>query len=181
MKRTRHCIVCGVEFEARRANHTICSLYCQHRKWKIGAGRMKLIDGRRCKQCGTRFYPSGSGENNKQHCSDSCAAKSARQSRSRFFDKNPQKMLQYHAAARQKHGPDANMKRFRARHPFAPSACQSCGESRVLDIAHKPEFRRNGSHRSAKNTTIDRVWILCPTCHALIDRKGVDPASLGLH
>jgi len=78
-------------------------------------------------------------------------------------------------------GTDSNMLRFRLRFPDAPTSCQSCGETRVLDIAHKPEFRRNGHWRSKENTTWpDKVWILCPTCHALLDRKGYEPSSLGL-
>jgi 5-methylcytosine-specific restriction endonuclease McrA len=62
----------------------------------------------------------------------------------------------------------------------APKQCQSCGEDRVLDIAHKPDHKRNGSWRSKKNTSMEKVWILCPTCHALIDRNNYDPFSLGL-
>lgn len=73
------------------------------------------------------------------------------------------------------------MLRLRKRCPDTPSACESCGEDRVLEIAHKPEHARNGMHRSNKNTIWpDTVWILCPTCHALIDRKGYDPTSMGL-
>jgi len=119
-------------------------------------------------------------QQNKQHCSDDCAKKSARESRSKFYERNPQKSFEYYARTKQKHGTDANMKRFLARFPNAPRICQSCGESRVLDIAHKPQFRRNGSWRSSKNTTLDKIWILCPTCHALLDRKGYNPADLGL-
>jgi heterodisulfide reductase subunit B len=50
----------------------------------------------------------------------------------------------------------------------------------VLDIAHKPKYKRKGAWRNVKNTTPEKIWILCPTCHALIDRKGYDPQQLGL-
>jgi len=77
-------------------------------------------------------------------------------------------------------GPDGNQKRFYARFPDAPRSCQGCGETRVLDIAHKPEHRRNGAHRSISNTNLEHVWILCPTCHALLDRMHYPPIDLGL-
>jgi hypothetical protein len=124
------------------------------------------------------------GGQNKQHCSSECAKKSARESRSKFWeklgDKKPVKMKEYYDKSRKKLGTDGNLKRFYARFPDAPKVCQACGEGRVLDIAHKPGHERNGSWRSKHNTHLDKVWILCPTCHALIDRKGYDPALLGL-
>jgi heterodisulfide reductase subunit B len=89
-------------------------------------------------------------------------------------------MLDYRKKSREKIGPDGNLKRFRLRHPEIPIHCQACGESRVVDIAHKPEWKRNGAWRSAKNSTPEKVWLLCPTCHALIDRMNYDPSELGL-
>jgi hypothetical protein len=178
-QRDKHCRICGEKFLAKSATHKYCSRECETRAYRERKGFV-LGKGRHCRQCGTKFFPDFATGANRQHCSDECAVKSARESRCEFYKKNPQKYFEYHAKSRQKHGPDANMKRFLARHPDAPKSCQSCGESRVLDIAHKPEFRRNGAWRSSRNTTLDKVWILCPTCHALIDRKGILPNQLGL-
>jgi len=73
-----------------------------------------------------------------------------------------------------------NLKRFRNRYPDIEIKCQVCGESRVVDIAHRPGYERNGAWRSIENTTPDKVWILCPTCHALLDRMNYTPEELGL-
>jgi hypothetical protein len=124
--------------------------------------------------------PGRKGGANKQHCSDECSVKSARESRSKFYKRNPHKIKEYNRSWHKKVGTDSNELRFYLRYPEAPRACQSCGENRVLDIAHKPGHERNGAWRSKKNTTIEKVWILCPTCHALLDRKGYTPKQLGL-
>jgi hypothetical protein len=50
----------------------------------------------------------------------------------------------------------------------------------VLDIAHRPEHARRGAWSNAANTTPEKVWILCPTCHALLDRLGYSAEQLGL-
>jgi len=182
VNKTKYCIVCGQPFEAETAWHKYCSRKCSSYTYRQNKG-IKILQGRYCRQCGKFFVPDysrGRGECNKQHCSESCSKKSARESRSKFYERNPQKKVEYYERTRDKNGLDNNMRRFLIRFPDAPKTCQSCGETRVLDIAHKPQYRRNGSWRSKKNTTLDRVWILCPTCHALIDRKGYDPVILGL-
>jgi hypothetical protein len=117
---------------------------------------------------------------NRQHCSHECAVESARASRRKFYKEKPHKAVEYHRRSRERLGPDGNLRRFYARYPDAPRSCQSCGESRVLDVAHKPGHERNGAWRSKSNTMIEKVWILCPTCHALLDRMGYSPAELGL-
>lgn len=136
---------------------------------------------RKCRQCETEFaIVKQRADSNRQHCSPECSVKSARASRRRFYQRKPEMYREYHRRSRERVGPDGNLKRFYARHPNAPRECESCGESRVLDVAHKPGHERNGAWRSAKNTTAEKVWILCPTCHALIDRMGYDPLELGL-
>jgi len=181
---TKYCIVCGNQFDSKRANHLYCNHNCEAKKWRITKGLNKLKDGRYCRQCGNHFYPSGRGGNNKQHCSIECSKKSARESRSKFWekfgDKKKQKRNEYYERTKKKCGTDGNLKRFYSRFPDAPKECQSCGEIRVLDIAHKPEHRRNGSWRSVENSTPDKIWILCPTCHALLDRMHYLPSKLGL-
>lgn len=174
--------MCGKEFEAKTAWARYCSRECKTKNYRNGKG-YKLLDGRFCKQCGKKFYPSFKTGANQQHCSLECSKKSARESRSNFWEKQEdpkKKMARYYKRSKEKIGPDGNLKRFRRRYPEIEIKCQSCGESRVVDIAHKPEFKRNGAWRSAKNTTPEKVWILCPTCHALLDRMNYTPEELGL-
>jgi len=64
--------------------------------------------------------------------------------------------------------------------PDLPVGCESCGESRVLDVAHKPEFARNGAWRNRNTTQRHMFWVLCPTCHALLDRGVMTAQALGL-
>lgn len=181
---TKHCVICGKDFDAKTAWHRYCSRACESKNYRNSHGLHKLKDGRFCRQCGKQFFPEGRGGNNKQHCSVECSIQSARESRSKFWerfgDKKKQKMSEYYQKSRDKIGPDGNQKRFYSRYPGVPRSCQSCGEARVLDIAHKNGHARDGAHRSKENTTVDKVWILCPTCHALLDRMNYDPSALGL-
>jgi len=156
-----------------------CSDDCKA-KFRWQQKKAGKLSARHCRQCGERFEITSRSDANRWHCSNACSVKSARESRSKFYAKNPTKLSEYRKKSRDKRGPDSNLKRFYARHPDAPRKCQSCGEDRVLDIAHKPEHQRNGAWRSSKNTTLDKVWILCPTCHALLDRMHYDPADLRL-
>lgn len=172
----RYCLFCGNQFEATRARHKYCHRNCNEKERRKEKGLVKYI-GRFCKQCGVHFIPEKSGG---QHCSVECSKKSARQSRSKFFKKNPGIEKKYYQKTINKTGHRGNLDRYYLRHHNAPKACESCGETRVLDIAHKPEHKRNGQWRSVSNTCPEKVWILCPTCHALIDRKGYDPKQLGL-
>lgn len=183
METIKFCVFCGTQFQSTNAWHKYCSDKCRD-TYNNNRKERTLLVGRFCRQCGVQFFPDLKDGKNKQHCSSDCSKKSARESRSKFWerlgDKKKEKMSEYHVKNRDKVGPDGNLKRFFARHPEAPKACQSCGETRVLDIAHKPGHKRNGEWRSVKNTTLEKVWILCPTCHALLDRMNYDPAELGL-
>ena len=58
--------------------------------------------------------------------------------------------------------------------------CSVEGKSQILEMAHKPEFKRNGRHRSLALYERHMFWMLCPTCHKLLDRKIRTPAELGL-
>jgi len=178
MKETiRHCVICGSQFEASTSWHKYCSIPCKSLRYRE---LNNPPTQRYCRQCGVGFVLAAQ-EGNKQHCSVECSRKSARESRSKFWERNgTKKRKAYYKKSREKLGPDSNLKRFYARNPDSPKACESCGEYRVLDIAHKPGHERNGSWRSAKNTTPEKVWILCPTCHALLDRMGYLPKELGL-
>jgi predicted nucleic acid-binding Zn ribbon protein len=176
MRHIGHCLICGNPFKATRAWHKYCHRNCKEKDFRKRNG-LEASKEKHCKQCGIKFTVIKPGE---QHCSSECGTKSARQSRSKFFKKNPGIEKKYYQKTINKIGHRGNLDRFYVRHPDAPKACESCGENRVLDIAHKPEYKRNGQWRSVANTTIEKVWILCPTCHALIDRKGYDPKQLGL-
>ena len=62
--------------------------------------------------------------------------------------------------------------------PDAPKFCQSCAETRVLEIAHKPGHERFGERRNNGNQKWpEKVWVLCPTCHRLLDRMHYDPVE----
>lgn len=180
MKRPKFCRICGGVFDATNAWHKYCSRKCETKSYRIRRG-FSLDKERHCRQCGKPFLADFHKGGNAQHCSSECSLKSARESRSRFYDRNPQIFLKYRATAREKNGPDGNLKRFYARQPEATHSCESCGETRVLDIAHKPGHERKGRWRSSTNTKWpEMVWILCPTCHALLDRMNYPPSDLGL-
>jgi len=83
--------------------------------------------------------------------------------------------------SKEKQLPDSNLIRFKRWNPNAPDACESCGEDRVIEVAHKPGFERNGAWRKAANSKWpEMVWVLCPTCHSLLDRMHYPPGDLGL-
>jgi hypothetical protein len=87
----------------------------------------------------------------------------------------------YRERRREKFPVDKIATRFYRLYPQAPRACEACGESRVVEIAHKPNHARLGKPTSAKNISWpEMVWVLCPTCHELIDRMHYDPKELGL-
>lgn len=178
MKRPKHCETCGILYDCDRATARFCTSRCRD-KFYWNQKRAGYINLRFCRQCGKEFQLKSRNDAARRHCSIECSKKSAKESRSKFYEKNPEKMKQYYLN-QQKIEPDGNQKRFYRRYPNAPKSCQSCGEKRVLDIAHKPEFRRNGQWRSLSNSTLDKVWILCPTCHALLDRMNYTPEELNL-
>lgn len=174
----KFCRICGGNFTPKTAFQIYCKRACKTEAYRNRDGR-KVDKTRFCRQCGKSFQASRK-QANRQHCSRECAVLSARESRCNFYKKNPHKVKEYNKNWHSKVGTDSNLLRFYLRYPDAPKKCESCGENRVLEIAHKPQFRRNGEWRSKSNTTIEKVWILCPTCHRLLDRKGYTPEQLGL-
>lgn len=147
---------------------------------KYRSSQRPKVTHHQCRTCGKDF-PIGPGQNQKWLCSDACRrAKNAKTVRE-WHLRNPDRAALHRQRRKAKQLPDGNLTRFRRWNPDAPTACQSCGENRVLDIAHKPGRERNGQRRSSKNCKWpDDVWVLCPTCHALIDRMRYPPAELGL-
>jgi hypothetical protein len=186
----KHCVECGIQFEAKTAKARYCSATCSNREGLRLKGHSFVWDkDRHCRQCGKTFRverkPGATNRgNNRWYCSPDCALQGARESRSRFWKRqaDPKATRRvYDDRRRDRVGPDGNLKRFYARFPNAPRKCESCGEHRVVDIAHKPGHKRNGAWRSVENVQWpQKVWILCPTCHALLDRMHYNPEELGL-
>lgn len=76
---------------------------------------------------------------------------------------------------------ETRLDRFLRLNPERQRRCEAegCGEARVVEMAHKPFCKRNGRNPSGY-VQGDEVWLLCPTCHRLIDYGIETPASLGL-
>lgn len=176
----KHCGLCGKLFAPEKVTVKWCSLECKKdfddRRQKAKGETIRRF----CWQCGKTFPVTSQGDRNRWHCSSECATRSAKESRSKFYYSNPTKDAEYRARSKERRGPDGNLPRLYRRYPDAPRACQACGENRVLDMAHKPEFRRMGAWRTRENSSLDKIWALCPTCHALLDRMNYSPEELGL-
>src|SRR3990172_4317811 len=177
--KTRLCDYCGKEYQYQRIDSRFCSQKCgaAHR-WKLTP---KDTDHpRRCLVCRKEFFASRDA-NQKRICSDECRRARNDQKVREWHKRNPDREQIYRLRTKAKQYPDKNLIRFRRHNPDAPMSCEICGESRVLDLAHKPGFERNGQHRSVSNSKWpEMVWVLCPTCHALLDRMHYTPAELGL-
>lgn len=173
------CLNCGKKWVTKFSGAKYCCQKCgsQHR-WKISH---KVTDNLRpCRNCGKLFSVTPI-QNQKWLCSDECRkARNAKIIRE-WHTRNPERELIYRARTKEKQTPDSNIKRFYAWNPSAPRKCESCGESRVLEIAHKPGKERNGRGRCKENSHWpSHVWVLCPTCHRLLDRMRYPPSDLGL-
>ena len=172
------CSACGESFKAKRPDKRYCCQPCAAR-----AGRRRRLeqldvtkDGRDCLGCGKHFDikpPS----TNRRYCSEDCARQAARVQRRMFMRRNPERIKTYNANRPFK---GSVIGRLRRRHPDIPIACESCGENRILEVAHRPEFKRNGAWKIVANTQRHMFWILCPTCHKVLDKGISTPKELGL-
>lgn len=177
--KTRTCNWCGVEYEYQRKDSMFCSQKCGKAAWWKKIPKVTDLP-RPCRECGKMFSVTPI-QNQKWICSDDCRRRRNSRKVRDFHKRNPDAELMYRKRQRDKCGPDSNLKRFYHWNPNAPRKCESCGESRVLDSAHKPGFERNGRGRCKElNKWPECVWVLCPTCHALIDRMHYPPSELGL-
>lgn len=173
------CVECGKDLPGSHIHRKYCSSRCK------GRWRKKNDDGlpkqtHKCRFCGMVF-PIGEGQGNKWLCSPKCRRGSMAKSARTFHLRRPAQQAIYRKRTNDKNPPDSSARRFRRVNPNAPMACESCGERRVLEVAHKPSFNRLGERRSAVNCKWpEMVWVLCPTCHRLIDRMRYTPESLGL-
>lgn len=171
------CLHCQVVFEPKRPAK-FCTQKCGAAyRW---ANRANPITQHICRHCGKAF-PIQPNQNQKWTCSDECRRARVAKCVREWHKRNPARATLYRARTKAKQAPDSNLNRFRKVNPQAPMSCESCGERRVLDLAHKPGHERNGAWRSALNCKWpEKVWVLCPTCHALLDRMHYPPQELGL-
>ncbi len=176
---SRKCNSCDEILCVEKPYHTkFCSNKCRARWNKKFGG--KAADGHICRNCGTLF-PIGKGQNNKWLCSKLCQKSSNAKSVREFHKRKPEMEKIYRERTREKQTPDSVLKRFYSWNPSAPTSCESCAEHRVLEIAHKPQYQRFGERRKKDNCRWPQmVWVLCPTCHELLDRMNYSPSELNL-
>jgi hypothetical protein len=127
---------------------------------------------------------TGRYEGHQTLCSDECARLNAVEHRMAFARKRPERAEIYRQNQREKQRKekrrDTTLQRLLKKYPELPSECEACGETRVLDVAHRPDHSRNGAWRTLANSTPDKIWVLCPLCHALLDRLGYTAKQLGI-
>lgn len=173
------CYGCDEPMFDVRHNRKYCSIKCKARYRKSLPKPSGPIT-HACRFCSTEFI-IGPGEGNKWLCSEVCRKSSHANSVRNFHGRRPLMEAVYRKRSREKQGSDSQNKRFYHLNPNAPKQCESCGESRVLEVAHKPGHERFGERRGAKNMKWpEQVWVLCPTCHRLHDRMNYSPKELGL-
>lgn len=173
------CLSCDADLAGSHLHRKFCSGRCKARWYKANGGG-KAEDGHDCRICGTRF-PIGPGQHNKWLCSDACRRASNAKSARTFHLRRPQMEKIYRARTKEKLPADSMNRRFYHLNPTAPRACEACGEDRVTEIAHRPGHERLGARRTAANLNWpEQVWVLCPTCHRLLDRMNYPPEELGL-
>jgi hypothetical protein len=173
------CGQCGNPFKGGRPDRKWCSNYCAQRAGRIRRSEHKgtTEEGRDCPRCGTHFSIE-QPNSNQRYCSNKCSVEAARELRKVWARREYKIRRPLYEAKRQ--FKDVAINRLRRRYPTMPEACKSCGENRILEITHRPEFKRNGAWRLASNTQGHMVWILCPTCHKLLDRGICTQQELGL-
>ena len=176
----KKCTNCGIDYETKHIKSLYCSQKCGH----IYRQNIKPKDTdkhRECLVCGSHFFATPEN-NQKRMCSDECRRARVSKITREWHLRNPERESIYRERSKEKQLPDSNLIRFRRNNPNAPMSCESCGEERVLDLAHKPGQERNGAWRSVGNSKWpEMVWVLCPTCHALHDRMHYSPEELGLN
>lgn len=171
------CRECGNNLESLHASKKYCSMACKKRYLKRHGG--SIDSGHNCRMCGT-WFPLLPGQGNKWLCSDACRKASNAKSVREFHRRKPEAEKIYRRRTK-KRIQDSLSRRFYQWNPHAPKHCEACGEDRVLDVAHRPESPRLGERRSRSNCKWpEHVWVLCPTCHTLLDRIGYSPKELGL-
>lgn len=176
----KNCIECGVELPASSPYHRkYCSAKCKAR-WNKKHQHEEKVTEHVCRVCG-KVFPISSLQHNKWLCSPKCIRASNAKSVREFHIRRPEMESIYRARTKEKVLPEGNLVRFYINNPSAPRTCESCGEKRVVEIAHRPGHERLGERRKKENQKWpDKVWVLCPTCHRLLDRMNYSPEELGL-
>ena len=179
------CPQCDTAFTADHNSHIYCTHSCRNRATKLRChntpGHWLTVE-MTCSMCSTTFYRTEKTGPNKKYCSVECSYRVTLKNQARFHELNPDAVRRYKETQRRMKGHDTLINRLRNRYTDLPTACEcdTCYEHRVLDIAHKPEFKRNGAPRVMKHYARHMFWILCPTHHAIVDRGICTPAELGL-
>ena len=173
------CVQCAADLSGSHSNRLYCSTRCKA-AYRRANPAPPASEGHHCRMCGTLFKIE-KGQHNKWLCSPACRRASNNKSVRTFHERKPHMEPIYRERTKSKKFPEGNLVRFYKYNPDAPRSCEACGENRVLDVAHKPTHRRLGEWRSSKNCKWPgMVWVLCPTCHCLLDRMHYPPADLGL-
>ena len=188
MSYPKTCLICGIDFAAKFPHQKRCSSACtavsELRRTRARDQTLTVEEWeqrrRLCRWCGLEFRLASRSDNNRRYCSQNCQTAAYAEHVAAFHRRNPNKQAEYSAQAHARRGRDTLVIRLRRRYPDLPTACEACGEARVLDLAHKPAHARKGAHRTLRHYQRHAFWILCPTCHALVDRGAVSPADLGL-
>lgn len=175
------CIGCSEPITALRKTKKWCSDSCRFRR------KDAII--RSCRWCSAeiKIPPNSPREvRGRKYCSEEHARLGAVKAR------NDSKKRMANGLPKRKGGRDRTLSdterderkregiadRFFRKNPDRPRICQSCGETRVVEIAHK--VPRRGAWQSLKNTKSADVWILCPTCHRCLDYGIQTSEELGL-
>jgi len=181
----RTCRNCETDYEAHNKSSKYCTPACRteyhirHRqKGPKGAWMREPIT---C-ACGAVFYRTVKHGPNQKYCSPDCSFKARGLDFQRFKERNQNAQQDYNTTRTKKQGSDTLFNRVMRKYPELPRACQArgCGESRVLELAHRPEFKRNGAWRTIDKYAPHMIWILCPTCHRVLDLGVETPEVLGL-
>lgn len=172
------CIECSGQFVAVRPDKRYCSPPCAGRAGRRRRGEQTDITeaGRDCLRC-SRHFDITPPNTNRRYCSEDCAREASREQRRAFHLRKPKAQKLYNSRRPYR---DSRIARLRRKHPDLPTACEACGEGRIVELAHKPGFERRGAGRLASNTQRHMVWVLCPTCHKLFDNGICTQDELGL-
>lgn len=181
----RTCAHCESPFTTWNRSGRYCTPQCRtkasvaRRSGEPSHWLNKLIT---CGICQKEFIRPATSSPIRKYCSAECSLAARSRSRQRFAAANPEAMQNYNRTRTKRYGHDTLINRLRKVYPDLPSTCQAagCDEGRVLEISHRPEYKRNGAWRAVSNCQPHMIWLLCPTCHRVLD-LGIETASqLGL-
>lgn len=185
------CAYCHEPFTSWKANQQYCKDECrtaaQMERRRVAEPSHWLDIEIECPICHTRFKRTPEQSPNRKYCGDDCAYTAMRQKQNTFVTEiDPSAMAAWNRRRKENNGRDVLLNRLYRRYPDLPRNCEAtengvgCSEARVLEAAHRPEFKRNGAWRTMKWYERHMFWILCPTHHRLIDFNICTPIEIGL-